>query len=198
MQNQKISHEDPLDIFVCWRRGSYEFIKFEFFREGNPDRSYLQVQLMNKNGDVCTQVKYWICHIWEVWVIWGFLDFYSVFCHHSSSLHWWQGRLNCGLATTNYTHSPLAEDTLLHVIKCTCTSWNNSPGVYKWNGIKSSVHYVTEIKDNKKVKKSSCDEVSHRLHGLDAACFLWDASCNGNNDSLRAVKVKYRWLPRVD
>lgn len=58
MHNQKISHEDPLDIFVCWRRGSYEVIKFEFFREGNPDRSYLQVQLMNKNGDVCTQVKY--------------------------------------------------------------------------------------------------------------------------------------------
>lgn len=198
MQNQKISHEDPLDIFVCWRRGVIWIYKVWIF-QGGESGPVLFTSAINEQKQRCVHSSQILNMSYlEVWVIWGFLDFHSVFCHHSSSLHWWQGRLNCGLATTNYTHSPLAEDTLLHVIKCTCTSWNKSPGVYKWNGIKSSVHYVTEIKDNKKVKKSSCDEVSHRLHGLDAACFLWDASCNGNNDSLRAVKVKYRWLPRVD
>lgn len=69
--------------------------------------------------------------------------------------------MNCGLVMINYIYSFLVEDILLYVIKCICISWNNSFGVYKWNGIKSSVYYVIEIKDNKKVEKLFCDEVSY-------------------------------------
>lgn len=98
----------------------------------------------------------------------------------------------------NYIYSFLVEDILLYVIKCICISWNKSFGVYKWNGIKSSVYYVIEIKDNKKVKKLFCDEVSYWLYGFDVVCFLWDVLCNGNNDLLWVVKVKYWWFLRVD